>query len=69
MKKVLIILSEWGFWGEELIGPLETFDKAGYEITFATPNGKHPVALPPSAASKLNLRVDGSQFMSRIYPC
>jgi putative intracellular protease/amidase len=47
-KKVLIILSEWGFWGEELIGPLETFDQAGYEVDFATPKGKRPVALPPS---------------------
>lgn len=47
-KKILIILSEWGYWGEELIGPLETFDKAGYEATFATPNGKRPHALPPS---------------------
>lgn len=47
-KKILIVLSEWGFWGEELIGPLETFDKAGYEVTFATPKGKRPVALPPS---------------------
>jgi putative intracellular protease/amidase len=48
MKEILIILSEWGFWGEELIGPLETFDKAGYNVTFATPKGKRPVALPPS---------------------
>lgn len=48
MKKILIILSEWGYWGEELIGPLETFDKAGYEVTFATANGKRPHALPPS---------------------
>lgn len=47
-KRVLIILSEWGFWGEELIGPLETFDQAGYEVEFATPKGKRPVALPPS---------------------
>jgi putative intracellular protease/amidase len=47
-KKILIILSEWGYWGEELIGPLETFDKAGYEVTFATPKGQRPVALPPS---------------------
>ena len=47
-KKILIILSEWGYWGEELIGPLETFDKAGYEVTFATANGKRPRALPPS---------------------
>ncbi len=47
-KKILVILSEYGFWGEELIGPLETFDRAGYETTFATPKGKRPVALPPS---------------------
>lgn len=51
MKKILIVLSEWGYWGEELIGPLETFDKAGYEVTFATPKGKRPVALPPSMDS------------------
>jgi putative intracellular protease/amidase len=47
-KRILIILSEWGFWGEELIGPLETFDQAGYQVDFATPRGKRPVALPPS---------------------
>ena len=44
----VIVLSEYGYWGEELIGPLETFDKAGYRVTFATPTGKRPVALPPS---------------------
>jgi putative intracellular protease/amidase len=47
-KKILIVLSEWGYWGEELLGPLETFDAARYELTFATPKGKRPVALPPS---------------------
>ena len=47
-KKILIILSEYGYWGEELIGPLETFDAAGYEVDFATPTGQRPVALPPS---------------------
>jgi putative intracellular protease/amidase len=47
-KKILIILSEYGFWGEELIGPLETFDAAGYEVHFATPTGRRPTALPPS---------------------
>lgn len=47
-KNLLIILSEYGFWGEELVGPLETFDAAGYAITFATPTGRRPVALPPS---------------------
>ena len=29
-------------------GPLEAFDEAGYEVDFATPNGKRPDALPPS---------------------
>ena len=48
MKKVLIILSEYGYWGEELIGPLEVFDEKGYQVDFATPTGKRPVALPPS---------------------
>ncbi|GJF35098.1 type 1 glutamine amidotransferase domain-containing protein [Kitasatospora sp. NBC_01539] len=47
-KRILIVLSEYGYWGEELVGPLETFDKAGYEVTFATPTGKRAVALPPS---------------------
>ena len=47
-RKILIVLSEYGFWGEELIGPLETFDAAAYEVDFATPKGKRPVALPPS---------------------
>jgi putative intracellular protease/amidase len=46
--KILIVLSEWGYWGEELLGPLETFDAAGYEVIFATPKGKRPHALPPS---------------------
>ena len=47
-KRVLTILSEWGYWGEELLGPLETFDEAGYAVDFATPTGRRPVALTPS---------------------
>src|SRR5436305_4511687 len=47
-KKILMVLSEWGYWGEELLGPLETFDTTGYELTFATPTGKRPTPLPPS---------------------
>jgi putative intracellular protease/amidase len=47
-RKILIVLSEWGFWGEELIGPLEVFDRKGYESSFCTPKGKRPHALPPS---------------------
>lgn len=48
MKEVLVVLSEYGYWGEELIGPLEMLDKAGYKSVFITPNGKRAHALPPS---------------------
>jgi putative intracellular protease/amidase len=47
-KNILIVLSEFGYWGEELVGPQETFDGAGYKIDFATPKGRRPRALPPS---------------------
>lgn len=46
--KVLCILSEWGFWGEELVGPLDALDKQGYEVVFATNKGRRPLPLPAS---------------------
>jgi putative intracellular protease/amidase len=46
--RILVVVSEYGYWGEELVGPLETFDKVGYEVEFVTPTGKRPVALTPS---------------------
>jgi putative intracellular protease/amidase len=48
LKHILIVLSEYGYWGEELVGPLDTFDAAGYTVDFATPHGKRPIPLPPS---------------------
>lgn len=47
-KRILIVLSERGYWGEELIGPLDMLDAAGYDVDFVTPTGQRPVALPPS---------------------
>jgi putative intracellular protease/amidase len=47
-KRILVVVSEYGYWGEELVGPLETFDGAGYAVDFVTPTGKRPVALTPS---------------------
>ncbi|HXA14177.1 MAG TPA: type 1 glutamine amidotransferase domain-containing protein [Opitutaceae bacterium] len=47
-KKILTVLSEYGYWGEELIGPLETLDAAGYKLDFATSKGHRAHALPPS---------------------
>ncbi len=47
-KQILIVLSERGYWGEELVGPLEVLDQHGYQSTFATPTGARAHALPPS---------------------
>jgi putative intracellular protease/amidase len=47
-RRILVILTELGYWGEELLGPLETFEQAGYEVDIATPKGKRPHALPVS---------------------
>ena len=47
-KKILACVSEYGYWGEELVAPLEALDAHGYEIVFMTPKGKRAHALPPS---------------------
>jgi putative intracellular protease/amidase len=47
-RKILTVLSEFGFWGEELVGPLNVLDAAGYEVVFMTPKGRRAHALPPS---------------------
>lgn len=48
MNQILVVLSEYGYWGEELIGPKETLENAGFILDYATPTGKRPHALPPS---------------------
>lgn len=48
MKKILFVVSEWGYWGEELVGPLEACDKADYQVEFVTPSGQRPTALTVS---------------------
>ena len=51
MKRLLFVLSEWGYWGEELIGPLDACDAAGYEVTFLTPTGQKPRPLGSSTTA------------------
>jgi putative intracellular protease/amidase len=48
MRNILFLVSEWGYWGEELIGPLEACERAGYKIQFCTPTGDHATALSVS---------------------
>jgi putative intracellular protease/amidase len=47
-KKVLAVMSEWGYWGIELVGPLLKLEAAGYSFDFVTPKGKRSPVLPPS---------------------
>jgi putative intracellular protease/amidase len=49
-KTILCCLSEWGYWGEELVGPYDvlTDPNHGYQVDFMTPTGQKPHALPPS---------------------
>jgi len=47
-KRVLVVLSEYGYWGEELVGPLDVLDEHGYTAVFVTPKGGRAHALPPS---------------------
>jgi putative intracellular protease/amidase len=47
-RRILCVLSEWGFWGEELVGPLDALDRQGYEVVIATNRGRRPQPLPVS---------------------
>ena len=51
-RRVLTLVSEFGYWGEELVGPMEVFQEAGYEVDFVTPTGKRPVAISVSMDSE-----------------
>jgi len=46
--RIFAIVSNHGYWGVELTGPMNKLENAGYELVFATPTGKRPEALPPS---------------------
>jgi len=47
-KTILCCLSEWGYWGEELVGPYDVLTDHGYQIDFMTPTGHKPLALSAS---------------------
>lgn len=44
-KKVLVVASNYGFWGEELQAPWDALAEAGHDLTVATPQGKKPLPL------------------------
>ena len=47
-KTILCCASEWGYWGEELVGPYDVLTDHGYQVDFMTPTGQKPLALDPS---------------------
>ncbi|MGO9381118.1 MAG: type 1 glutamine amidotransferase domain-containing protein [Mycobacterium sp.] len=47
-KTILCCASEWGYWGEELVGPHDVLTDHGYQIDFMTPTGQKPLALSAS---------------------
>lgn len=47
-KRILAVMSGWGYWGIELVGPLRKLEAAGYAFDFVTPDGKRSPCLPPS---------------------
>lgn len=48
MKRILAVVSNRGYWGVELTGPMSRLEAAGYTLDFATPTGARPEALGPS---------------------
>lgn len=47
-KKIIAVMSEFGFWGIELVGPLLKLEAAGYKVDLITPKGRPSPVLPPS---------------------
>jgi putative intracellular protease/amidase len=47
-KKVLILATNYGTWGEELQAPWDIIKKAGHDVTLCTPLGKKPLPLAVS---------------------
>jgi len=45
MKKVLVLASNLGLWGEELQAPWDALNKAGFTLTLATQKGITPLPL------------------------
>jgi len=47
-QNILTVVSNYGYWGVELAAPRQKLLAAGYALTYCTPTGRRPEALPPS---------------------
>jgi len=70
-KKVLILATNYGTWGEELQAPWDIIKKAGFQVTLATPLGKKPLPLavsmnPDFVDPIINVKVNPPEVCARI---
>ena len=70
-KKVLILASNLGLWGEELQGPWDALSNAGFDLTLATPKGLTPLPLELSMDKDFvdpmqNYHVNPGEVVDRI---
>jgi putative intracellular protease/amidase len=70
-KKVLILATNYGSWGEELQAPWDIIKKAGHQVTLATPLGKKPLPLavsvdPDFVDPIINFNVNPPEVCTRI---
>lgn len=47
-ERILAVMSNFGYWGIELVGPMRKLQSAGYGFDFVTPKGGRAPCLPPS---------------------
>ncbi|MBI9066891.1 MAG: DJ-1/PfpI family protein [Salinivirgaceae bacterium] len=70
-KKVLILATNYGSWGEELQAPWDIIKKAGHQLTLSTPLGKKPLPLavsvdPDFVDPIINFNVNPPEVCKRI---
>lgn len=70
-KKVLVLASNLGLWGEELQAPWDALKKAGFDVTLATPKGLTPLPLQLSMDKDFvdpmqNYHVNPGEVVDRI---
>ena len=70
-KKVLVIASNCGFWGEELQAPWDAVAKAGHHPVLATPRGRKPlpfaISVDPTFVDPIqNYNVNPPEVCDRI---
>ena len=72
MKKVLVLASNVGLWGEELQAPWDALNKAGFELTLATEKGITPLPLQLSVDKSFidpvqQYNVNPAEVVDRIF--